>query len=549
MVGMRRTGAWLLIGAVLIASAPALNGSWVYDDWATADHPAQDDWGDLRAVFQRDSSAYMFNRSLSPVGVTYRPLSMASLIAVQAAHPRAPWAHHLVSLLLHLACAFGLCAAAARVRGARASLVPWLIAGAFALHPVTIEAYAWINGRSDVLAGACLAALACALPLAGGVSSPLRVATCVASAAAAILSKEPAFAGVLALCAAALLPTREGFSRARFTAAAPAALAALLGAGTALLARALVTRDQVSGAHVLFSDPELVPSFARILALSLEHIVLPLPRSMLSLGHELARPAGVLDWIVLAALGALVLALALRRRLRHAVLLGGALATLLPVLPVRHLMWLGFDRYLYMPLFLVCLACADVRMPRLAPRARRIALRAALACLPLLGAASFVSARAYASQSAWLASLVASRPDDPSGYVMATAWFLRQRDYPRAHEAVRRAPRSGLAPPLSHELAEQLLRLGLRDEALALMENTLRAHPHAALARFDGLIARTLQGRFDEACALARQLAPHPALCPPTRTWLAGWLGREGLQPAERAALERTLGELRCAGP
>jgi predicted Zn-dependent protease len=169
-------------------------------------------------------------------------------------------------------------------------------------------------------------------------------------------------------------------------------------------------------------------------------------------------------------------------------------------------------------------------------------------CLPLLGAASFVSARAYASQSAWLASLVAGRPDDPSGYVMAAAWFLRQRDYPRAREAVRRAPRADLPPALSHDLAEQLLRVGLRGEAIELMENTLRAHPTAPLARFDGLIAHSLQGRFDQAYALARQLAPETALCPPTRAWLTGWLDRADLPAAERPKLERVLGEVRCTG-
>lgn len=540
----RGTRAGLLIAAVVIACAPALNGTWVYDDWATAEHPAQDDWHDLRAVLGRDSSAYMFGSSVSPLGVTYRPLSMASLIAVRAAAPQASWPHHLVSLALHLACALGLCAAVARLRGVSGSPVPWLLAGVFALHPVTIEAYAWINGRSDVLAGAWLAALACSLPWDGGPARARRVAMSAVGAAAAILSKEPAIAGVLALCAAALLPERGGLRRTRFSAALPVA-AALGGASAALLARALVTQGRISGAQVLFSDPELLPAYASSLALALEHLVLPLPRSMLCLAFELGH-ARALDWIVLAGLGALVVALVARGRLRPAVLIGGALVSLLPVLAVRQLVWLGFDRYLYLPLFLLCLACADLRVARLSSGARRLALRASFACLPLLGAASFVSARAYASQSAWLASLVASRPDDPSGYIMAAAWFLRRHDIARAREAVRRAPRSGLPPPLSHDLAEQLLRVGLRDEALALVDDTLRAHPRAAIARFDGLIARTLQGRFDEAYALARSLATEPAMCAPARAWLAGWLTRSDLPAGERPELERLLDELHC---
>jgi hypothetical protein len=112
---------------------------------------------------------------------------------------------------------------------------------------------------------------------------------------------------------------------------------------------------------------------------------------------------------------------------------------------------------------------------------------------------------------------------------------------------VLRAPRSALPPALSHDLVGQLMRLGLRREAIELMENTLRAHPGAALARFDGLMASSLQGRFDEAYALARSLAPEPALCQPARNWLMGWLGQESVPRAERPRLERVILELRCA--
>jgi hypothetical protein len=143
--------------------------------------------------------------------------------------------------------------------------------------------------------------------------------------------------------------------------------------------------------------------------------------------------------------------------------------------------------------------------------------------------------------------LIASRPDDPSGYVMATAWFLRQRDQPRAREAALRTPRTGLSPPLSHDLIEQLMKLGYRAEAYELVDATLRAHPDAAFARFDGLILRGLEGRFDEAFALARQLEREPAFCAPTRGWLEGWLARPELPEPQRLKLRQLLAELRCS--
>ena len=552
-----------LAGAALVvasgaASAPALGGSWVYDDWATAEHPAQDGLDDLRAVFARDSSAYMLKPNNPwPMGVTYRPLSMASLIVVQALDPHAPWAHHLLSLALHVTSALGLLFACRRLRGAddfsplagprsRIDTVPLLVAAAFALHPVTIEAYAWINGRSDVLAGAWLAALVCALPYGQARTSGVRAVIAGLCAAGASFSKEPAVAVVAALLVASLLPARGLPDRAQLRASAPAGLAVVVGLLVALLARAFVTRGRVSGASVLLSDSELLPTFAKALTLTIEHLVVPLPRAMLCLSHELSRPLELIDSCVLLAIATLLIGLVWKRRFRSFVLISAVLVSLLPVLMVRHMVWLGFDRYLYLPLLLLGLAGAELRVAALTARARAVAVYAACALVLAFGMASFGSARAYASQSSWLASLVASRPDDASGYIMATSWFLQRKDFARAHQAVLRAPREGLSPALSHDLTNQLMVLGYRRAAFELAEQTYRAHPNAGLARFDALQAIGSQGRFEEAYTLARSFQRDPVFCSPARDWLKSWLSEPKLPHEQRANVERLLTQLRC---
>lgn len=534
----------LLLGLVLVSS-PALAGSWIYDDWTTAQHPAQDGFDDLIKVFSRDSSAYIVNDSNPwPMGVTYRPLSMASLIVVQAIDPNLPWAHHLVSLLLHVTTALGLYfACRSRLAG---SALPVLLTAGFALHPVTIEAYAWINGRSDVLAGAFVAGLAWALSLSSGASSTLSVALCGLCAAGAAFAKEPAVAAVGALAVASVLPTQGLPGRSQLRTALPAAAAALSGASFALAARAVVTHGRVSGSLTLLADPQLLSSYAATVRLSLEHLLIPLPRSMLCLGFELHGAARPLDTLLLTSVLLGLVVLLWRRYFRASVLIAGALVSLVPVLMVRHLVWLGFDRYLYLPLLLLCLAALDLRVssPRVLVFARRLGVVGSLLC----GLASFGSARAYADQESWLASLVRTRPDDPSGYIMTTAWFLEHGDLARAESAVLRTPRSDLSPALAHDLVTQLARLGHTEDATLLAEQSFRESPESRLSRYDALQASGLRGQLDRARELARLLGDDTVMCKPTRALLEAWL-REPRFEAQRTRLRETLDSMPCAAP
>jgi hypothetical protein len=91
--------------AVLVVSFPAWTGSWIYDDWSMSRNPLMDDAGDLWRVFSRSSTDYLgWTPGREVAGSTYRPLSMFSLIAVQALFGRTPLPHHLLSVAMHLAC-------------------------------------------------------------------------------------------------------------------------------------------------------------------------------------------------------------------------------------------------------------------------------------------------------------------------------------------------------------------------------------------------------------------------------------------------------------
>lgn len=545
--------AILLVSA--LASLPALLGSWVYDDWVTATHEAQQHWHDLAQVFARDSSAYMVNRaSLAPFGVTYRPLSMASLIAVQAVAPDSPLLHHALSLLLHLACVTALYAACLRVAPHAGRHFALLLAAIFALHPVNLEAYGWINGRSDVLAGAFAAALAVSLfgPAPQARRGPVLAALC---AAGAVFSKEPAVVAVGTLALSAVLaPRGVRLVRARLA----DALGALAGAVAALVVRAWVTRHAASGAALLLADREVLGAYAGVLRLALEHLLLPLPRAMLCLSYELESGPRPLDFLVLIGAAAGVTWLIARRELRAAFLFGGALFSLLPVLPVRNLVWLGFDRYLYMPAILALLGLASVFEAR---RAESLACTSNLACtsrlgrlaqatlLALLAGASFVTAQAYRDQGAWLTALIHRRPDDPSGYIKAAEWYLGRGDRERAQQAALSAPRRGHSPALSHELAVLLLRFERAPEAFELIDATLSRHPRSSLAAFDALMADVLRGRFNALPALLPRLTGDPVLCPAARAWLQTFLEQADLPVDARKRCAPVLDELRCRGP
>jgi hypothetical protein len=528
---------------VLVGSAPALVGGWVYDDRSMIGHAAMDDAVDLWLTFSRTSADYIAGNEW-PFGVTYRPFSMASLIAVLVVAPDQPLWHHLVSLLLHGATCVGLFVVARRTIGRDDHAGAHVVTALFALHPTAIESYGWINGRSDVLAGAALAGLAACMPF-GRPTTRARLMLAAPCAFVACLAKEPASVAVIVLAIASLLPPRGlGTLPDRARLAAPAAVGVALVA--ALLLRASATAGHCAGARALLADPGAPLAVLKTVALGASSLLVPLPRAMLSLSWQLEQPFSALMEVGLVMLVVALLAAARARRIRALVLLLGAVALLVPVIAVRQMVWMGFDRYLYIPALLVALAaadgCCESRWPT-RPAARWGVL---VLGVPLV-VASFLNASAYADHETWLKSLVLTRPEDPTGWIMTADYLLKERGAANARATLENSPWEGLPPAPAHDLAELWFKVGDVARARAIVDRALDRHPGSSQLWYSAMMLRAGSYDLDGALAAAEQLRDTSHECHAMQVRVRRWLAAPDLPAGREGDLQRLLG-WRCRG-
>lgn len=540
-----------LAAATLLASAPGLVGSWVYDDFGMLDNERYDDLADVGAVFAQHSGDYLEGRAPGQTeGETYRPVTMVTLVSVHAA-TGSPLAHHVLGWLLHLATALALYFALGSVCGEREGVRRWLTA-LFALHPVAVEAYVWINGRSDLVAGLFLA-LAVGLLARLGRREALEprdaakwagVAALVVFAGAA--SKETFLPAVFAAGLAAWL-RRERGTGARW--AWPAALGAGLGAGLYLLARAAVLDFELgvgSGTNAL-EDAALWARLPRLEALGAHALITLRPSAMESLAWATFRPATLVEiaagLVALAALGALAWA----RDWGGVVYLLGAAVTLAPTVLVTRLLWLGLDRYLYLPMLLVILAAAP-HAAKLAERidasVRRAVGIAALGVLFAAVGSTALSSMQYLDQEAWMDNLVGQRPDDPTAHLFVARHLASEGRFAEARARIDQQPPPPW--PAAVGIPQILLAAQLRDPALEDRTFTalLGDHPDNALLRAHGMRWHYLNGRVDAALALAPTLSGTP-YCAEVVRQLRIW-AQTASDPALGGRLEDAAGELRC---
>src|ERR1700680_2008268 len=136
--------AAFMFGAILIAYCPALHGGFVWDDDPQWPKPAL-------------QSLHGLWRIWFDVGATqqYYPLLHSAFWLEHRLWGDATAGYHLVSILLHAAsaCLVVLLVKRLALPGA------WLAGFVFALHPVCVEAVAWISEQKSTLSGLlCLGA-------------------------------------------------------------------------------------------------------------------------------------------------------------------------------------------------------------------------------------------------------------------------------------------------------------------------------------------------------------------------------------------------------
>ncbi len=434
-------GEFAILLAVLSLAATwvGLSGHWVGDDWHMVRNYLYRDWTELGAVFQRNAASYLFAED--QVG-PYRPVTMFTLIGTHVLVP-APWLHHAVGWLLHAATSlllFGVLRSQtpnpARAGNGTDELVASALAALFFLHPVHVEAYVWINGRSDLVAGFWLVLLALLLNRVG--------ATQERNMARLFMLGLVAFLGASSKLPFAIAAVAAWFAWATRTRATQSRLAG--SAITAGIAVHLVLRTifapfggQLGASENVFSDPVIWLSVPRLLGKGTEALLTFPAEAMQSLSWVLFGPWSPSDWFGLAIAFLIFSLLIYRRDWSGVVYWIGALLTLTPVVIVSGAFWMGFDRYLYMPSILALLALQPTIL-RAVSRSRRARVALCTVGIGLLAYATVQTHRAseaYASQDAYDQALLRDHSDDPSIH------------YYFANSASRRADRTGLRKHLS----------------------------------------------------------------------------------------------------
>ena len=409
--------ALVLVVVSLVTTWVGLAGSWVGDDWHMVNNYLYGDWAELGAVFKRNAAYYLFTDD--KVG-PYRPATMLTLLATHLLVPE-PWFHHLVSWVLHAVTALLLFTVLRQqlIRYEDASkgvadTVSALFAGIFFLHPVHVEAYVWINGRSDLLAGFWLVALAFLLNRSANESSR-RVGSALMIGLVAFLGASSKLPFVIAAAAVWLAWAVRDRSSLRGVYGA----AMTFGVGAHVVLRAVFAPfgGQLGTSQNILLDQGVWLALPKLFGQGLGALMALRAEAMQSLSWVLFGPWSFYDWVGLVLIVLALFGVVRRRDWPGLIYLVGAFLTLAPVVVVSRSFWMGFDRYLYMSSVLLLFAAAPYAL-RGFVRGRRdnnLAVGALWVVVLLLAAShTHDASAAYASQEAYDRALLSDHSDDPT---------------------------------------------------------------------------------------------------------------------------------------
>jgi hypothetical protein len=550
-------------------TSPGLFGTWVYDDNLMLDNPVYDGWDDIPAVVARTALDYLIPEDSSdrvPRGSeTYRPVTMFVLVSTHVIAQSA-LLHHLVGWALHVVLAGLLLVVlrhTLRREGEPAVVVPWCLAAVFLLHPIGVEAYVWINGRSDVMAGlfVALAALVSleatsVLPRAPLLrrSGALYLAAFLTSALA-MGSKETALGALVGVWAAALIYAWQHPSPMRDSRVLiGATVAAGIGVVAYLLTWYLVQRggfaDPGEGGPILL-EPDTRAFAPKLLAIGAGTLLSLEASPMQSYAWLEFRPLAPVEWLG-AALGAAFLAsLVMRRDGRGLALVTGAILTLLPTVVLIRSLWLGRDRYLYVPLLLLLLAAAPGVSRAVRARSERLRWLPALVWgVVVLGASAStaVASGYYQNQLTWMTSGLRPDTGDPTRYAFAAGEMV-ENDSPAAAAAfLAEMP----PPPWPLPVCMQVLHLTRRMGNEALHDQVLleaeRAYPDSPQPRLHRLHRRLRGGDVDRALGMVPALGD-TEYCPEVADILRHAGQAEALTAQHRREIQASRDRLPCVTP
>ena len=516
--------AYALIAAVaLAASAPALRNGFVYDDVAAV---------------QSDERIRSVERPLGLLALPYwggdirdriyRPLTTASFAAAWAAGDGSPVPFHAVNLLLHVGVCLLVYRVARRVLGAGPGA---FIAGLwFAVHPVHVEVFAGVVGRSELIAalgylGAVLAYAAesreTATTPASGRRALLALAALLA-AAFAIGGKEHA----LTLPAALLLSDAWGahVSGARmrtvFTRHAVTWLGVVAIAAGFLAARAAVVGTATGGGSIGAGLEHLGAAgrAAVMLPAFLVWVRLLLVPAQLSAdyspAHFIPDPSFGLPHLLALAIIAASVAAAWRVRERMPAVLAGlgwfivtASVAMNIVVPTGVLL---AERVLYLPSVGVALIIGAVwekLYQRAWPHRQTVAWTLTALALVLMAARTLARIPVWHDGERFYAALVRNAPESyRSWWAQGARAFDDQR--PRDGEAFYRRAIATWPhdPAVPQELGERYLAAGLFAPADQMLTAAYDIDSSRADAAIQAVFARLRLGHNDSAAALGERV-------------------------------------------
>jgi Tfp pilus assembly protein PilF len=431
---------------------------------------------------------------LRPVpGRSYQPVRELSHAVDLAIWGQRPLGHHAFNLLLHIGATLLLALLLARLLHdcGRADAIPiaLLVAALFAVHPVNVEAVAWVSSRKYGLAavgifGACLCHL-CGLRKSA-----------VAAAILAMLSSP--FGIVLPALIASLDFCRYGkAARAEWRSWLPIAISAIL--MYILMRSTLLAENSLARQDSVRVD---LASMARSLFDSLQHLLFPVNLGV----RYLTQAAESADWRVWAAIVGVVAVVAWAVKRGDRLVMTGLLwfaicwAPVSGVVPISTFM---ADRYLYLSAVGLFLAIAAV-----ANSARWRGVFAVV--LVLLTGMSMARTRVWKnSERLWRSEIARNSDHEIARYNLALA-LLEKGEAQEAEEHLRAAIdiRPSYLPPYL------VLGQNLGGEAgLALLREAVRRAPDNALAA--AALGESLIGAeaYEEACQhLERALKLDPEL-------------------------------------
>jgi hypothetical protein len=530
---------------VLFAALPGLLGSWVGDDYHMVASRLYGDWAEIPRVFSRHAGHYLGKTSDTAATWPYRPVTMLTLLVPHALAPH-PWLHHLVGWLMHIATGALLLVALLRQTSPRthpaARGVGLVLVALFLLHPVTVEAYVFINGRSDLAAGLSLAALAAVL-LNPKLDRPSRMVLVGAVAFFGAGSKVTFTPAALALWVGLALRSEQ--RRPLWRAGVPLGLsiAAYLG----LRAANVPFVGRVGATENVARDFSAFADFPLLLAKSAAALVTFQAEAMQSLAWQLFQPFSALEWVGLIVFVAATVGLAIRRDFGGLALMAGFAVTVAPCVIVSRSIWIGFDRYLYMPLILALIAAAPYVVAAVEARPQRRALWWATAGVLVLISAlgTRTSSLAYVNQASYERAMVADHPDDPSivFYLALIAKKSGQLELARERLANIQEPPWPVAIVVpTVVVAAELSDSRTRDMAI---EYGLQTNVQDPMLRAYAMRWKYERGELEDALALAGSFGPEDTVCPEVRKQLEHWIRSTDVEPEREQLREAALG-LRC---